>query len=83
MTTEEFQKSKIIERCDGIDIGKRFLLRSVWWRAHLVRTRQMKHGALIPMFAIQNKSAHSYKEEDITHVVMESTGFYRIPVSLS
>jgi transposase len=71
--------SKIIERCAGIDIGKRFLVCSVLTgAAHedpLSETRRFDTN--VPDL---EEMCEWLKQEHVTHVVMESTGSYWIPV---
>ena len=71
--------SKIIERCAGIDIGKRFLVCSVLTgAAHedpVSETRRFDTN--VPDL---EEMCEWLKQEQVTHVVMESTGSYWIPV---
>ena len=71
--------SKIIERCAGIDIGKRFLVCSVLTgAAHedpVSETRRFDTN--VPDL---EEMCEWLKQEHVTHVVMESTGSYWIPV---
>src|SRR5438105_2952516 len=71
--------SKIIERCAGIDIGKRFLLCSV-----LAGAANEDPESQTRRFDTNVRDLEQMrewlKEEDVTHVVMESTGSYWIPV---
>src|SRR3954451_10343300 len=71
--------SKIIERCAGIDIGKRFLLCSVLrGAAHedpISQTRRFDTN--VPDLQAM---CEWLRQEAVTHVVMESTGSYWIPV---
>ena len=71
--------SKIIERCAGIDVGKRFLLCSVLTgAAHEDPTSQTRRfDTNVPDL---EQMCEWLKQERITHVVMESTGSYWIPV---
>jgi transposase len=71
--------SKIIERCAGIDVGKRFLLCSVLTgAAHedpASQTRRFDTNV-----SDLEEMREWLQEEAVTHVVMESTGSYWIPV---
>jgi hypothetical protein len=71
--------SKIIERCAGIDVGKRFLLCSVLTGAAqddpVSQTRRFDTD--VPDL---EEMCEWLKQEAVTHVVMESTGSYWIPV---
>jgi len=71
--------SKIIERCAGIDVGKRFLLCSV-----LTGAAQEDPTSLTRRFDTDvpdlEEMCEWLKQEAVTHVVMESTGSYWIPV---
>ena len=71
--------SKIIERCAGIDVGKRFLLCSVLTgAAHedpVSQTRRFDTN--VPNL---EEMREWLQQEAVTHVVMESTGSYWIPV---
>jgi transposase len=71
--------SKIIERCAGIDVGKRFLLCSVLTgAAHEDPTSQTRRfDTNVPDL---EQMCEWLKQEAVTHVVMESTGSYWIPV---
>ena len=71
--------SKIFERCAGIDVGKRFLLCSVFTgAAHEDPTSQTRRfDTNVPDL---EQMCEWLKQERITHVVMESTGSYWIPV---
>jgi transposase len=71
--------SKIIERCAGIDVGKRFLLCSVLTgAAHEDPTSQTRRfDTDVPDL---EDLCEWLKQEAVTHVVMESTGSYWIPV---
>jgi transposase len=70
---------KIIERCAGIDVGKRFLYCCVLTGA----ANEEPHGetlrfeATVP--ALERLRAW-LQEERVTHVAMESTGTYWIPI---
>jgi transposase len=71
--------SKIIERCAGIDIGKRFLLCSVLTgAAHEEPASQTRRFDTNVPDLVQ--MCEWLKQEAVTHVVMESTGSYWIPV---
>jgi transposase len=76
---KESPMSKIIERCAGIDIGKRFLLCSVLTgAAHedpVSQTRRFDTN--VPDL---QALCEWLRQEAVTHVVMESTGSYWIPV---
>jgi transposase len=71
--------SKIIERCAGIDIGKRFLLCSVLTgAAHEDPASQTRRfDTNVPDL---QEMCEWLQREAVTHVVMESTGSYWIPV---
>jgi transposase len=71
--------SKIIERCAGIDIGKRFLLCcALTGAAHEEpRSDTRRVGTTVPEL---ERLRTWMKEKEVTHVVMESTGSYWIPV---
>jgi transposase len=65
--------SKIIERCAGIDIGKRFLLYCVVTGAahEESRSQTLRFDTTVP--ALEQMSEW-LRRERVTHVVMESTG---------
>jgi transposase len=67
--------SKIIERCAGIDIGKRFLMCCVvTGPAHEEsRSQTLRFDTTVP--ALERMSEWLYRER-VTHVVMESTASY-------
>jgi transposase len=71
--------SKIIERCAGIDVGKRFLLCSV-----LTGAAQEEPASQTRRFDTNVPDLEEMREwlqqEAVTHIVMESTGSYWIPV---
>src|SRR5438270_10342209 len=71
--------SKIIERCAGIDVGKCFLLCSV-----LTGAAQEDPASQTRRFDTNVPDLEEMREwlqqEAVTHVVMESTGSYWIPV---
>src|SRR3954465_3638618 len=71
--------SKIIERCAGIDFGKRFLLCSVLTgAAHedpATQTRRFDTNV-----SDLEEMREWLQREAVTHIVMESTGSYWIPV---
>jgi Transposase len=71
--------SKMIERCAGIDIGKRFLLCSVLTgAAHEDPASQTRRfDTNVPDLQAM---CEWLRQEAVTHVVMESTGSYWIPV---
>jgi transposase len=71
--------SKIIERCAGIDIGKRFLLCSVLAGAANEDPENQTRRFDTNVRDLE-QMREWLKEEDVTHVVMESTGSYWIPV---
>lgn len=70
---------KIIERCAGIDVGKRFLLCCVLTGAahDEPRSQTLRFDVTVPgLMRLRDWLA----AEKVTHVVMESTGSYWIPV---
>ncbi|HTF64584.1 MAG TPA: IS110 family transposase [Edaphobacter sp.] len=71
--------SKIIERCAGIDIGKRFLLCCVLTGAANAEpeTETRRVDTTVPEL---ERLPEWLQKEDVSHVVMESTGSYWIPV---
>jgi len=79
VSKKESPMSKIIERCAGIDVGKRFLLCSVLTgAAHEDPTSQTRRfDTDVPDL---EDLCEWLKQEAVTHVVMESTGSYWIPV---
>jgi transposase len=76
---EERIMSKIIERCAGIDIGKRFLMCCVVTGS----ADEESHGQTL-RFDTTVPALERMREwlsrERVTHVVMESTGSYWVPV---
>ena len=70
---------KLIERCAGIDIGKRFLLCCVMTGAahEEPRSETRRFDTTVPVLERLRSWLH---EEGVTDVVMESTGSYWIPV---
>jgi transposase len=66
---------KIIERCAGIDIGKRFLLCCVLTGAAREEPRSETRR-----FDTTVRLRNWLNDEQVTDVVMESTGSYWIPV---
>jgi len=71
--------SKIIERCAGIDIGKRFLLCCVATGAAQEEScmQTLRFDTTVPALERMRDWLH---REGVTHVVMESTGSYWVPV---
>ena len=70
---------KLIERCAGIDIGKRFLLCCVMTGAahEEPRSETRRFDTTVPGL---KRLRNWLNEECVTDVVMESTGSYWIPV---
>jgi transposase len=70
---------KIIERCAGIDVGKRFLLCCVLTGAanEEPHSQTLRFDATVP--ALERLRAW-LQTEGVTHVAMESTGSYWIPI---
>jgi transposase len=70
---------KLIERCAGIDIGKRFLVCCVMTGAahEEPRTETRRFDTTVPVL---KRLRNWLNEERVTDVVMESTGSYWIPV---
>ena len=70
---------KIIERCAGIDIGKRFLLCCVLKGAaqEQPHSQTLRFDVTVPGLI---RLCDWLIAENVTHVVMESTGSYWIPV---
>jgi len=70
---------KLIERCAGIDIGKRFLLCCVMTGAahEEPRSETRRFDTTVPGL---KRLRNWLNEERVTDVVMESTGSYWIPV---
>jgi len=71
--------SKIIERCAGIDIGKRFLMCCVVTGAADEESggQTLRFDTTVP--ALERMRGWLSRER-VTHVVMESTGSYWVPV---
>ena len=71
--------SKIIERCAGIDIGKRFLLCCVLTGAanEEPESETRRFDTTVPEL---ERLREWLQKENVSHVVMESTGSYWIPV---
>ena len=71
--------SKVIERCAGIDIGKRFLMCCVVTGAadQEPRSQTLRFDTTVPALERMREWLH---RERVTHVVMESTGSYWVPV---
>lgn len=71
--------SKIIERCAGIDIGKRFLLCCVLTGAanEEPESETRRVDTTVPEL---DRLREWLQKENVSHVVMESTGSYWIPV---
>lgn len=71
--------SKIIERCAGIDIGKRFLLCCVLTGAadEEPHGQTLRFETTVPAL---ERLREWLREQDVTYVAMESTGSYWIPV---
>ena len=71
--------SKIIERCAGIDIGKRFLMCCVLTGAahEESRSQTLRFDTTVPAL---ERMSEWLRRERVTHVVMESTGSYWVPV---
>ncbi len=70
---------RIIERCAGIDIGKRFLLCCVLTgsAAEDPHSETRRFDTTVPSL---ERLRMWMSEERVTHVVMESTGSYWVPV---
>jgi transposase len=70
---------KLIERCAGIDIGKRFLVCCVTTGAahEEPRSETRRFDTTVPGLT---RLRNWLNEERVTDVVMESTGSYWIPV---
>src|SRR5260370_16282435 len=76
---EEESLGKINERCAGIDVGKRFLLCCVLTGAAHEEPRSHTRrfdATVLDLVRLRDWLA----AESITHVVMESTGSYGVPV---
>lgn len=71
--------SKVIERCAGIDIGKRFLLCCALTGAAAEEPQSETLRFEATVAALQ-KLREWLASKKVTHVVMESTGPYWIPV---
>ena len=71
--------SKLIERCAGIDIGKRFLVCCVMTGAahEEPRSETRRFDTTVPGL---KRLRNWLNDERVTDVVMESTGSYWIPV---
>jgi transposase len=71
--------SKIIERCAGVDIGKRFLLCCVMTGSAQEEScsHTLRFDTTVPALERMRDWLH---REGVTHVVMESTGSYWVPV---
>jgi transposase len=71
--------SKIIERCAGIDVGKRFLLCCLFTGAahEEPESETRRVDTTVPEL---EQLREWLQKEDVTHVVMESTGSYWIPI---
>lgn len=70
---------KIMERCAGIDVGKRFLLCCVLTGAAQddPHSKTMRFDTTVPAL---ERLRDWLNREAVTHVVMESTGSYWIPI---
>jgi transposase len=71
--------SKVIERCAGIDIGKRFLLCCALTGAAAEEPQSETLRFEATVAALQRLREWLARKK-VTHVVMESTGSYWIPV---
>jgi transposase len=71
--------NKIIERCAGIDIGKRFLVCCALTGAAHEEPRSETRRVDTTVPELEDLRGW-LKEKKVTHVVMESTGSYWIPV---
>jgi transposase len=71
--------AKIIERCAGIDVGKRFLFCCILTGAanEEPQSQTLRFDATVPALERLRKWLLA---ESITHVAMESTGSYWIPI---
>ena len=70
---------KIIESCAGIDVGKRFLLCCALTGAAHEEPHSKTRRFDTTVLALEG--LHKWlQEEGVTHVVMESTGSYWIPI---
>ena len=70
---------KIIERCAGIDVGKRFLLCCVLTGSAAAEPHSETRRFDTPVPSLERLRAW-LQEQQVTHVVMESTGSYWIPI---
>jgi transposase len=70
---------KIIERCAGIDVGKRFLLCCVLTGSAAEEPQSETRRFDTPVPSLERLRAW-LREKQVTHVVMESTGSYWIPI---
>src|SRR5262245_62717305 len=70
---------KIIERCAGIDVGKRFLLCCALTGAAHEEPHSKTLRFDTTVLALERLQKWLW-EEGVTHVVMESTGSYWIPI---
>ena len=70
---------KIMERCAGIDVGKRFLLCCVLTGAAQddPNSKTLRFDTTVPAL---ERLREWLNREGVTHVVMESTGSYGIPI---
>jgi transposase len=70
---------KIIERCAGIDVGKRFLMSCVLTGAahEDPRSQTLRFDTTVPAL---ERLREWLTQEAVTHVVMESTGSYWVPI---
>ena len=70
---------KIMERCAGIDVGKRFLLCCVLTGAAQddPNSKTLRFDTTVPAL---ERLREWLNREGVTHVVMESTGSYWIPI---
>jgi transposase len=76
---KEDHMSKIIERCAGIDVGKRFLLCCVLTGA--AHEEPDSETRRVDTTVPELEGLREWlQKEDVTHVVMESTGSYWIPI---
>ena len=70
---------KIVERCAGIDVGKRFLLCCVLTGSAAEEPQSETRRFDTPVPSLERLRAW-LREKQVTHVVMESTGSYWIPI---
>ena len=70
---------KIIERCAGIDVGKRFLFCCVLTGAANEEpySQTLRFDTTVPALERLREWLHAQR---VTHVAMESTGSYWIPI---